>query len=68
MSRRRVDVAMSGRDILAAVASIAVDPRCPECGGSVQLDTDDRGRVTVAIDHEPGCEHARDGQKSRSEA
>jgi hypothetical protein len=67
MSRRRVDVEMSGRDILAAVASIAVDPRCPECGGPVQLDTDAHGRVTVAIDHEPGCQHARDGQNRRSE-
>ena len=65
---RRVDVEMSGRDILAAVASIAVDPTCPACGGPAQLDTDDRGHVLVAIEHKAGCEHGRDGQNRRSEA
>ena len=62
VKRRHVDVEMSGRDILAAVASVAVNPRCPECRGPVQLDTDDRGHVLVAIEHKAGCQHARDGQ------
>ncbi|MFF4360863.1 hypothetical protein [Streptomyces sp. NPDC001604] len=65
MKRRHVDVEMAGRDILAAVASIAIDPRCPECGGPAQLDTDDRGHVLVAIEHRADCEHARDGQERR---
>lgn len=68
MKRRHVDVEMSGREILAAVASIAVNPRCPECGGPVQLDTDDQGHVLVVIDHESGCQHATDGQNRRPEA
>jgi hypothetical protein len=68
MSRRRnVNVDTTGTEILAAVASIAVDPRCPECGGPAELGTDRRGRVTVAIDHLSTCEHAHDGQNRRPE-
>ncbi|MEV7976233.1 hypothetical protein [Streptomyces sp. NPDC086519] len=66
--RRNVNVDTTGAEILAAVASIAVDPRCPECGGPAELGTDDRRHVTIAIDHRPTCEHAHDGQNRRSEA
>lgn len=67
MKRRRVDSLLTGREILAAVASVAVDPHCEVCRGPARLGTDDQGHVTVAIDHEPACEHARDGQTCRSE-
>lgn len=68
MKRRNLDVEMNGRDILAAVAGIALNPRCPQCGGPAQLDTDGRGHVQIIIDHELDCKHATDGQKPRSEA
>jgi hypothetical protein len=61
VSRRRVDVAMSGRDILAAVAAVAVDPTCRTCGGPAQLDTDEQGHVLVAVEHRTDCRAARQG-------
>ncbi|WP_435270620.1 hypothetical protein [Streptomyces sp. 1222.5] len=56
---RRVVVPMeSDTQLLAMVAGIAVDPRCPECHGPAELRPHPRGRsgvVDLHVEHRPDC-------------
>ncbi|MGW9024783.1 hypothetical protein ACWGQ5_11210 [Streptomyces sp. NPDC055722] len=63
-----VDVPMAGRDLLAAVAAVAVDPTCKTCGGPARLRPGPAGAIDLHVEHRKGCEAAEDGQNRRSEA
>jgi hypothetical protein len=52
---RRVNVPMDGADVLATVAHFALDPRCPQCGGPVELKPGAGTTVDVHIQHKQDC-------------
>jgi len=55
---RKVRRAFTGAELLSIVASIAVDPRCPECGGPAELRPHpgpSEGALDLHIEHRNGC-------------
>lgn len=59
-----VDVPMDDTAVLAIVAAIALDPRCPLCGGPAELRPSSGGAVDVYMEHRAGCKALQD-QRSR---
>lgn len=42
-------------DVLALVAHFHLNPRCPQCGGPIELKTGPGTAVDVHVEHVEGC-------------
>lgn len=61
MSRPRIaETHLNPADVLALVAHFALNPRCPQCGGPVELKAGPGTAVDVHVEHRSGCSMADD--------
>lgn len=53
-----VETHLNPADVLALVARFSLNPRCPQCGGPVELKPGPGTAVDVHVEHRNGCKLA----------